>query len=310
MKTATDTSILQGLLSEPKTIPSRYFYDEVGDTLFQEIMKLPEYYLTRAEFEILSEQSEAIIEAANLSKDDLFEVVELGAGDGIKTRQLLSYLLESGYNCTYTPIDISSNVLRDLENNMRDLKDLKINGIAGDYFDVLEQLKTSDVPKLILFLGSNLGNYEDATATTFLAKIAATMKKGDALLLGLDLKKNSERILNAYNDSAGVTRDFNLNLLTRLNRELGANFQCDQFEHAPEYDPEGKAISYLKSRIDQTVHFSETGHQIEFRKGEKIRTEVSRKYDDATLIKILEGGLKIQEKFMDTQGDFADYLLI
>lgn len=310
MKTDTDISILEGLLSEPKTIPSRFFYDEVGDALFQEIMKLPEYYLTRAEFEILTNQSDAIVKAANISKEQAFEVVELGAGDGIKTRQLLSYLLDSGFNCSYTPIDISANVLRDLENNMRDLKNLKIQGIAGDYFDVLEQLKSSEVPKLILFLGSNLGNYEDATAVNFLAKIAATMKQGDALLLGLDLKKNPARILNAYNDSAGVTRDFNLNLLTRMNRELGANFKCDQFQHTPEYDPEGKAISYLTSNIDQTVEFTETGHKVEFRQGEKIRTEVSRKYDDETLVRLLEDRLKIQEKFTDSQGDFADYLLV
>ncbi len=308
--TEIDTRIIEGLLTEPKTIPSRYFYDAKGDELFQKIMELPEYYLTRAEFEILSEQSRAIVAATAFSKETPFEIVELGAGDGIKTRQMLQVLLKEGYTFTYKPIDISPNVLEDLAANMNDLDGLNLEGIAGDYFDILERLKDVETPKLILFLGSNLGNYEDANAAAFLANIAAKMNPGDALLLGLDLKKDPDRILDAYNDPAGVTRDFNLNLLTRMNRELGANFQIKQFQHTPEYDPEGKAISYLTSLVDQTVEFSETEHSVTFKKGEKIQTEVSRKYDDATLKKLLENRLKIHSKFMDKNADFADYLLV
>lgn len=308
-KTTIDMELISGLLQEPKTISSKYFYDAKGDELFQKIMELPEYYLTRAEFEILSEQSQAIVSATNFSKETHFEIVELGAGDGSKTKQLLSFLLKEKYKFTYKPIDISPNVLDDLAKNMEGLNGLKIDGIAGDYFDIFESLKLSKTPKLVLFLGSNLGNYEDESAVEFLGKIASAMNPKDALLLGLDLKKDPSRILNAYNDSSGVTRAFNLNLLTRMNRELGANFDLDTFEHYPEYDVEGKAVSYLTSLKNQTVFVAETGQSIEFSEGEKIRTEVSRKYDNQILEDLLQNRLQIKTRFIDSKGDFADYLL-
>lgn len=309
-KTAVNTDIIEGLKAVSKYIPSKYFYDAKGDEIFQQIMDMPEYYLTRAEFEILSEKSSQIIKATDFDQYTHFEIVELGAGDGLKTRQFLSHLLEAGFNFTYRPIDISPNVLKDLERNMKDLEGLKIEGIAGDYFEVLDDLKKSKQPKLLLFLGSNLGNYEDTRAASFLRGLSDSMNPSDALLLGLDLKKDPNRILLAYDDPAGITKDFNMNLLTRINRELKANFDLDKFEHAPQYAPEGKAISYLVSLENQKVIIGETGDEIVFKKGERIRTEVSRKYDIETLEFLLPEDLKVSAQFTDSKGDFSDFLVV
>ena len=308
-KTAVNTGIIEGLFSTPKFIPSKYFYDAKGDEIFQQIMEMPEYYLTRAEYEILAEQSGEIVDATDFDKNTHFEIVELGAGDGLKTHQFLAHLLDAGFDFTYRPIDISPHVLTDLERNMKDLEGLKIEGITGDYFEVLDDLKNSKYPKLLLFLGSNLGNYEDTRAAAFLQGLSNAMNPNDALLLGLDLKKDPTRILLAYDDPAGITREFNLNLLTRINRELKANFNRDKFEHAPQYAPEGKAISYLVSLENQTVQIGETGDSISFKKGERIRTEVSRKYDEETLKTLLPKGLKVCGQFTDTNGDFSDFLI-
>lgn len=304
-----DIRIIEGLLSEPKTIPSRYFYDAKGDELFQQIMELPEYYLTRAEFEILSEQSEAIVAATHFSKETHFDLIELGAGDGSKTRELLKYLLKSGFDFTYKPVDISPNVLEVLAEKLSDLEGLKIDGIAGDYFEVLLELHASSTPKITLFLGSNLGNYEDTQAKDFLQKIANSMNRNDALLIGLDLIKDPARILDAYNDSKGVTKAFNMNLLTRINRELAADFDLSAFDHQPEFAPEGKAISYIVSVKDQVIQIGATGNTISFKKNEKIRTEVSRKYNSEILESMLPADMKIKEVFRDENHDFADYLI-
>lgn len=305
-----DTTIIAGLYSEPKTIPSRYFYDAKGDELFQQIMELPEYYLTRAEFEIVSKQSAAIVAATGFSKEKHFDLIELGAGDGSKTRELLKYLLNTGFDFTYKPIDISPNVLEVLSENLSDLEGLKTEGIAGDYFVVLKGLNTSSVPKITLFLGSNLGNYEDHQAKDFLKKIADSMNKNDALLLGLDIIKDPSRILNAYNDATGVTKAFNMNLLTRINRELEADFDLNAFDHRPEFDPEGKAISFIVSLKDQNVHIGATGDVIRFQKDEKIRTEVSRKYNQEILDSMLPDNMIIEAIFRDSKQDFADYLVL
>lgn len=274
--------ILSGLNANPKQISSKYFYDDAGDKLFQEIMKLEEYYLPNAELNALQRHGKAIAESVS---SKAVEVVELGAGDGQKTIVLLEALLSEGLEVTYVPMDISSEVLETNQKRVSDrFPDLKIKPIAGDYFQTLNALNASSAlsadtttVRLMLFLGSNLGNYANEDACSFLTLLKSKMRQQDQLLIGLDLKKRPSTILAAYNDSKGVTRAFNLNLLHRLNRELKANFNVEAFEHYPFYHPiEGIAYSYLVSLEDQVVQIGDTA--IYFEKNELIQTEVSQKY--------------------------------
>ena len=301
-----------GLNQNPKYISSHYFYDKAGDELFQQIMEMPEYYLTNAELEIFREQSEDLIRSFDIQTNQEFELIELGAGDGKKTQHLLKTLLEKKYRFKYIPVDISQNSLQVITERLENLfPDLEIEPKQGDYFQVLDELFLSDKPKVILFIGSNLGNMEDETAKGFLSKIASHLKKNEKLLLGVDLIKSKEIVLPAYNDAAGITRDFNLNLLKRINREFDADFNLDHFEHAPEYtENEGIAKSFLKSKKKQTVFIKELDESFDFKENELIHTEISRKYNDEILGKLLENsGLKISHKFLDSKNYFADYIL-
>lgn len=301
-----------GLSQNPKYISSHYFYDKAGDELFQQIMEMPEYYLTNSELEIFSQQSEAIIESFQINPNEEFELIELGAGDGKKTQHLLKTLLEKNYRFKFIPVDISHNSLSVITERMEDLfPDLEIDPQQGDYFQVLDELFTSDKPKVILFIGSNLGNMQDEVARSFLHKIADHLKPNEKLLLGVDQIKSKDIVLPAYNDAAGITRDFNLNLLKRINRELGADFDLENFEHAPEYtEEEGIAKSFLKSTKKQSVYFKELGKSFEFDEGELIHTEISRKYNDTILQDLIHDSmLEITHKFLDSKNYFADYIL-
>ncbi|MGB0166507.1 MAG: L-histidine N(alpha)-methyltransferase [Luteibaculum sp.] len=300
--------ILRGLCAPQKYLSSKYFYDERGDKLFQKIMAAPEYYLTDAEFEIFREQGKDILAKIPFKQKD-FELIELGAGDGTKTKELLK--LMQHLPVTYKPIDISQNAIENLREKFeRELPWLHFEGEQGEYFQVLGELKRSH-PKLILFLGSNLGNLKDDRAKRFLLELADDMAKGDLLLLGLDLKKSKEIVLPAYNDKQGYTRDFNLNLLRRINTELGADFNLQNFSHQPEYDEiEGIAKSYLVSTEKQKVFIEDLGQSIEFEEGEKIFMEISRKYDDEILDNILsDSSLTVIHKFTDRRNYFCDYLI-
>lgn len=305
--------VSEGLSQNPKYLSSHYFYDKAGDELFQQIMAMPEYYLTNAELEIFRQQSEAIIESFGITKDEEFDLIELGAGDGKKTQHLLKTLIEKGFKFKYMPVDISKNTLSVITGRMENLfPDLEIEARQGDYFEVLDDLLTSDLPKVILFIGSNLGNMDDETASDFLEKIALHLKSGEKLLLGLDLIKSEDIVLPAYNDAAGITSAFNLNLLKRINNEMGANFDLESFEHAPEYtEEEGIAKSFLKSKIDQTVFIADLNKSFRFKKDERIHTEISRKYNDQILNSLLsaDANLEITEQFLDSQQYFADYIL-
>ena len=304
--------VLEGLSKSKKTLPSKYFYDEIGDQLFVDIMNLPEYYLTRAEMEIFTTQSEAILRAFNQPKQEAFHVVELGAGDGSKTAHLLAELLSEGYNFDYWPIDISQNALDGLDTSLvTSLPGLRVETFQGEYFKILHRLH--DVPgrKVILFLGSNLGNMSDEVAARFMLELSETMDSGDQLLLGLDRIKSAEIVVPAYNDAQGVTAHFNLNLLNRINNELGANFDVATFQHEVEYsEEEGIVRSYLKSTSQQMVHIAELQSTFSFEKGERIHTEISRKYNLEILSKIIrESGLHQKRCFTDSQGFFWDVIL-
>lgn len=297
----------EGLSASSKSLPSRYFYDSKGDEIFVKIMNMPEYYLTDAELEIFTKQTSELIRSFGMNGEH-FEVVELGAGDGLKVVKLLKQL--NGHNFTYAPIDISVSAIEKLQNRLlSEIPGLDFDGQQGEYFEVLDSLK--DVgKKVILFLGSNIGNLTDSRAHDFMVKISASMNSHDKLLIGFDLKKDPDVIENAYNDPHGYTKEFNLNLLRRINRELGANFSIQKFKHSPEYDNNtGAALSYLESLDEQTVHIQAIGNSYTFKRGERIHTEISRKYDVETIHKIAKDtGLIVKETFYDSRKYFIDVL--
>jgi len=303
--------IEDGLSQTPKTLPSKYFYDKVGDALFVKIMHSPEYYLTRAEFEVFKDKSNEIIDAFQIEKGKYFELIELGAGDGLKTKELLKSLLSRNFNFDYFPIDISQNALDKLEESLsKDLPALGIQKRKGEYFEILASLKNTKHPKVILFLGSNIGNMSDDLASEFIYQLGSNLTTNDKLLLGVDLKKEASIVLPAYNDSQGITRAFNLNLLTRINRELGANFDVDQFDHRPSYtEDEGIARSFLMSLKKQEIYIEALDKTFEFQKDEKIATEISRKYNDEIIERLIKStDFQIVEKLTDEKGYFADYI--
>ncbi|MGO4821071.1 MULTISPECIES: L-histidine N(alpha)-methyltransferase [unclassified Flavobacterium] len=302
----------EGLSGDIKSLPSKFFYDKKGDALFVEIMHLPEYYVTRSEHEIFKEKSETIIEALQLHPDTYFELIELGAGDGLKTKELLRALDKGNYNFDYMPVDISQNALDKLEADLnQQLERVSIKKKQGDYFEVLESLKENQHPKVILFLGSNIGNMPDDVATAFIGKLSDNLHIGDKLLLGVDLIKPASIVLPAYDDSQGVTAAFNLNLLERINSELEADFDIDTFEHQPEYDEsDGIARSFLVSTQSQDVYVAKLDKKYHFQKGEKVLMEISRKYNDVILNAILsETAFVINTRIIDSKAYFANYVL-
>ena len=304
--------VLTGLSSNPKYISSKYFYDKIGSDLFVQIMHSDEYYVTDAELDIFQNKTSEIIEGLALEKDQQYEIIELGAGDGSKTIHLLSALLERKYSIEYIPIDISIDALKGLENSLStQLPDLSVKSQHGEYFSVLNQLKNNKLPKIILFLGSNLGNLTDEQSTEFIYALGSELQTNDKILLGLDMIKSREIVLPAYNDAKGITAEFNYNLLRRMNRELDADFVIDQFIHAPDYiESEGIAKSFLKSLVDQKVTIGRLNKIFYFNKGELLQTEMSRKYNDEVIGNILnKTDFKITDKIVDSKNLYANYII-
>lgn len=300
----------RGLSHRPKTLPSKYFYDKRGDALFVAITRMSEYYLTRVEFEILSQKAQLITQALGLQKGRYFELVELGAGDGSKTKVLIRAWHRAAYRFTYMPIDISPYALDGLAGGLiEELPGVSIRKQCGDYFEILDSLRGDRHPKVVLFLGSNMGNMSDERAAEFVYELGVRLRPDDSLLLGLDLIKDASIVLPAYRGD--ITRDFNLNLLLRINGELGGEFDVSAFKHRVAYDVhEGIVNSYLESTRAQEVRISKIGKRFSFEKGEKIHTEISRKYNDSILARIIaDSGFRIVDKLTDGQGWFADYVL-
>ncbi len=304
--------VYQGLTDYPKHLSSRFIYDARGDELFRQIMELPEYYLTGCETEILKAHGAAICRRFREAGEP-FQLIELGAGDGSKTRILLRELLESGTPFQYIPIDISGSALSLLEESLSaDFPDMSIRPMQGTYFDILEEIGGLEAgPKVILFLGSNIGNLLHEQAVQFLQRLRSCLSPGDLLLIGFDQKKHPKKVLDAYNDASGVTAEFNKNLLHRINRELDGDFNPDAFLHWEVYDPEsGTAKSYLVARRAQRVRIAALDLEIAFEPWETIHTEISQKYDDR-VVNWLAGkaGLEIAVSFSDAAGYYKDYLL-
>jgi dimethylhistidine N-methyltransferase len=242
-----------GLSRPQKSIASKYLYDAEGDRLFQRIMELPEYYLTRCEFEILRDNRDKIL---SLIGDGPINLVELGAGDGKKTFLLLEHFVEKGLQFRYVPIDISESAIKGLVENCSNFNgQMAVEGLVAEYFDGLKWLaQLNQRRNFVLFLGSNIGNFTRSDTQLFLRGLWDALNNGDLVLIGFDLKKDVDRIKDAYDDSQGITAQFNLNLLRRINSELGGDFSIDQFEHYWTYNEQMGAIeSYLISRKKKDV---------------------------------------------------------
>ncbi|GET24413.1 L-histidine N(alpha)-methyltransferase [Prolixibacter sp. NT017] len=308
---AADT--LKGLSSNPKYLLSKYFYDDAGSAIFQDIMNMPEYYLTDCEHEIFLSQKEEIT-LAICPGNKLFNLVELGSGDGLKTKILLKHMVEKGVNFQYTPVDISAKANNELVESLKtELPALLVEAKTGDYFRKLKNLNGhASIPKIILFLGSNIGNFSDKETDAFLNQLSAYTNSGDKVLIGFDLKKSPKIIMDAYNDPHGHTRRFNLNHLVRLNRELDSDFDITQFEQHTIYDPKtGDVKSYLVSKTEQKVHVGAIEQDFYFRQWETIFMERSRKFDLSAIEKLAEeSGFKVVQNFTDKRNYFVDSLWI
>lgn len=305
-----EKEVYEGLTAFPKRLSSKWFYDKKGDKLFQKIMELPEYYLTSCEYNIIEKHQEEI--AKLFDEPQGFDLVELGAGDGKKTKILLEKFYEENLEFTYRPIDISASVLEELEESIQEKwPQLDIQTEQGMYFDVLKKLGNRDTARkmVIMVLGSNIGNLTHPQAIDFLVNIRKSMQPEDLLFMGLDQKKDPQQILNAYNDTQGITEEFNKNILRRINTELDSNFNTEAFKHWPVYDPEtGTAKSFLVSTIQQKVTLKKLNIEVNFAPWESIHTEISQKYDDNVVQWLAqEAGLEITAQFSDTQKQFTDY---
>ncbi|HRI02656.1 MAG TPA: L-histidine N(alpha)-methyltransferase [Pyrinomonadaceae bacterium] len=303
--------VLRGLSATPKELSSKYFYDDEGSRLFQEIMKLPEYYLTGCENEIFSTQTSEI-HRAFANGDNAFDLIELGAGDGTKTAVLVDHFLKQNADISYSPIDISQEALDALtEKFEREFPALRMNAMNGDYFKILESLRSANGRrKVLLFLGSNIGNFSAEQSVAFFRSLREVMSDNDLLLVGFDLQKDPHVIANAYDDAAGVTAKFNLNLLTRINRELGGNFDLGKFTHYANYRPiEGSARSFLVSREKQTVRIDALGRDFEFDPWEAVFMEISQKYSLKMIEELAKNsGFKVKQNFFDDKNYYCDSL--
>jgi L-histidine N-alpha-methyltransferase len=284
---AFSRAVSEGLSSEPKTLPWSYLYDEEGSRLFEDICKLPEYYLTRTEDAILRREANSMVSGWEFGPEEQeMTIVELGSGSAVKTQRLIAAALSRSRQLHYVPIDVSPTALEESARRLaRRFPALRVTGYVADYRRGLERITAkASGPRLIVFLGSSLGNYDPVPAAELLAMIAGTMRPADRLLLGTDLAKDRAVLEAAYDDRQGVTAAFNLNLLRRINRELGANFQEGAFTHRATYHPErGRVEMHLVSSRRQTVYLPISGLSVPFAEGETIHTESSHKYTLETL---------------------------
>jgi L-histidine Nalpha-methyltransferase len=291
-----------GLTASPKVLPPKWFYDEEGCRLFDEITRLPEYYPTRTERAILDARAGDV--AARTSADTL---VELGSGTSEKTRLLLDALSAQGSLRRFVPFDVSEPTLRDAAAAIEvDYPGVDVHAVVGDFERHLDRLPVGGT-RLVAFLGSTIGNLDPAGRARFYRSIAAGLAPGDALLLGTDLVKDASRLEAAYNDAAGVTAAFNRNVLAVLNRELAADFVPERFAHVARWNPGEDWIEMrLRSQVTQTVHVEELDLEVEFADGEEMRTEISAKFRrERVEAELTAAGLALTAWWTDPAGDFA-----
>ena len=300
----------KGLSKTNKTLPTKYIYDDAGTELFEQIMDLPEYYLPNCEIEIFETYKK---EWSEKLKGTSFNLIELGAGNGIKTKIILEQFLKDEHDFTYIPIDISELAISKLLTNLEsDLPDLNCQPMIGDYFEQMNLLKKEGKKNVVLFLGSNIGNYNKQDSLELFNKFSTNLNKDDWLIVGFDLQKEERIILNAYDDSKGVTKDFHLNLLKRINAELDGNFVLNQFDYYTRYNREKNTIeSFIKSKVDQDVYIEACDKTFTFLKDELIHTEYSFKFSLEQIKSLAEAtGFTVEKNYMDSKNYFSDSLLI
>ena len=302
--------VARGLTAEHKFLASKYFYDEIGSMLFDAITLLPEYYLTRAETEILHEWGWEIVR----SLEGPVEFLELGSGSAVKTRLLIDEALRAQGSLRYCPIDISPEALRASVVALSEAyPSLRVRAYAADYFDVLDSPQlTFEGRVMAMFMGSNIGNYSPPAAAVLLERIAERLRPGDGLLVGADSKKDRATLESAYDDPIGVTAAFDRNVLARINRELGGTFDVRSFDHVARYDEErGCVDSYLEARSAMRVRVEALGLDVAFARGERIHTESSYKFDPAVIAALAHNaGFRLGSSWTDRARRFGVYLLV
>jgi L-histidine N-alpha-methyltransferase len=294
--------VFVGLQQQPKSLPPKWFYDAVGSDLFDQITRLPEYYPTRAEAAILRARS---AEIASASQADT--LVELGSGTSEKTRLLLDALRDRASLRSFVPFDVDASVLSSAANAIQgEYPGIEINAVCGDFEEHLTEIPSGG-RRLFVFLGSTIGNLTPGPRAGFLAALAAVMQPGDSLLLGTDLVKDIGRLVRAYDDTAGVTAQFNLNVLTVINRQLDADFDVDSFEHVARWNSDEERIEmWLRSTRSQRVCVGELDLTVDFGAGEEMITEVSCKFrPDAVGDELAAAGLRRIRWWTDEAGDFG-----
>ena len=303
--------VAAGLGGPCKSLPSVYLYDKTGSYLFSRITELEEYYLTACEFEILQKAQAQI---ARFMEKTPFSLIEFGAGDGRKTAVLIEHFLTKKLKFEYAPIDISEEAMRELDSRIKGnllFDGLKMREVIGDYFGGLRRAASRGPSrKLVLLLGSTIGNFSQDKALALLRRLRAALKPGDFVLVGFDLKKDVAVMERAYNDSQGVTARFNLNVLRRINAELNANFNLDAFSFQSGYDGSSGAIeSWLVSKKNQSVSVEALQMSFSFKKGEKIHTESSYKFSNAQISRLAgDCGFSVASQWYDSRNYFADSL--
>lgn len=303
-------ALIQSGLSQPnKQIQSKFFYDEEGCKLFNQITRHPDYYLTNCELEILQTYKKDI---AAIVHSIPFNLVELGPGEGVKTKVLIEQFLKDHLQFSYLPIDISMDYLKQLASEFeKQIPRLNISLIHSDYLHGLEWLsKHSNRHNFVLFLGSSIGNFNPSSMIDFLTHLKHALNEGDFVLIGFDLRKDIDILMRAYNDSSGITRDFNLNLLQRINRELYANFDINKFRHYATYNVyTGAMESYLVSVESQVINVKSIDQSFHFESIEPIHVEYSYKYLLSQLNEFAEEtGFEIVQYYFDSKEYFVDAL--
>ena len=292
--------VFDGLQRTPKSLPPKWFYDSVGSDLFDQITRLPEYYLTRAERSILDAAAGEIVAASACD-----HLVELGSGTSEKTRLLLDAMRDAGRLRGFVPFDVSEATLREAAADISRAYGIQVHAVVGDFHQHLACIPREG-DRLVAFLGSTVGNLDPGERSAFLRALAATLGPGDRLLLGTDLVKDAGRLLAAYDDAAGVTAEFNRNMLRVLNAEAGGDFDPEQFDHVAVWDEASRWIEMrLRSRAPQDVRLAAFALEVSFRAGEDLRTEISSKFTaEQVEMELSEAGLAVEQTWTDPDKDF------
>ncbi|HEY2511060.1 MAG TPA: L-histidine N(alpha)-methyltransferase [Polyangiaceae bacterium] len=305
--------VRRGLTRSPKALPPYLFYDAEGSRLYEQITELEEYYLTRAEREILRSHAKEIVALVSSAASPPLQVIELGAGSATKTGVLLRAVVERQGRCAYAPIDISPTALMDAERRLRtELPEVSVSALPMTHEKGLRALRGTPAPRVVLFIGSSIGNMDDDEASALLGHVRTTLGDGTWLLLGTDLRKDPRTLIAAYDDAAGVTAAFNKNLLVRLNRELGANFELGRFRHVARWNEDASRVEmHLESLEDQEVVLDALALRVRFTAGETIHTESSVKYDLPRVERLLSSaGFERRATYQDRASRFGLHLAL